>query len=86
MEGDSLKVIQAVNNPKLNRTQLGHIINDIQRLGASMHICSFIHTRRRGNKLAHSLAKRVVLTTNTDVWLEELPQDLIDVHQFDLSL
>ncbi|XP_030959057.1 uncharacterized protein LOC115981006 [Quercus lobata] len=40
---------------------------------------------RRGNKLAHSLAKRAVLAADTDVWLEELPQDLIDVFQFDLA-
>lgn len=26
VEGDSLKVIQALNNPKPNRTQMGHII------------------------------------------------------------
>ena len=48
VEGDSLKVIQALNNPKPNRTQLGHIISDIQRLGAAMQICNFIHTRRGG--------------------------------------
>ena len=47
VEDDSLKVIQAVNNPKPNRTQLGHIINDhIQRIGAGMQTCSFFHTRR----------------------------------------
>ncbi|XP_030973303.1 uncharacterized protein LOC115993151 [Quercus lobata] len=85
VEGDSLKVIQALNNPKPNRTQLGHIITDIQRLGAGMQFCNFIHIRRGGNKLAHSLAKRAVLAADTDVWLEELPQDLIDVLQFDLS-
>ena len=46
VEGDSLKVIQALNNPKPNRTQLGHIITDIQRLGADMQFCNFIHTCR----------------------------------------
>lgn len=84
VEGDSLKVIQALNNPKPNRTQMGHIISDIQRLGAGMQSCIFNHTRRGGNRLAHSLAKRAVLAVDTDVWLEELPQDLVDVFQFDL--
>ena len=83
--GDSLKVIQALNNPKPNRTQMGHIICDIQRLGAGMQSCNFNHTRRGGNRLAHSLAKSAVLVADTDVWLEELPQDLVDVFQFDLS-
>ena len=85
MEGDSLKVIQALNNPKPNRTQMGHIICDIQRLGVGMQSCTFNHTRRGGNRLAHSLAKRAVLAADTDVWLKELPQDLVDVFQFDLS-
>ena len=73
VEGDSLKVIQALNNPKPNRTQIGHIICDIQILGVGMQSCTFNHTRRGGNRLAHSLAKRAVLTADTDVWLEELP-------------
>ena len=37
-----------------------------------------------GNRLAHSLAKRAVLATDTEVWLEELSPDLINVFQFDL--
>ena len=37
-----------------------------------------------GNNLAHSLARRAVLTADTDVWLEDLPQDLDDVFQSDL--
>ena len=85
VEDDSLKVIQALNNPKPNKTQLGHITSDVQRLGVGMQFCNFIHTRRGGNRLAHSLAKRAILAADTDVWLEKLPQDLIDVHQFDLS-
>ena len=46
VEGDSLKVIQALNNPKPNRTQMGHIICDIQRLGAGIQSCTFNHTCR----------------------------------------
>ena len=64
---------------------MGHIICDIQRLGVGMQSCTFNHTCRRGNRLAHSLAKRAVLAADTDVWLEELSQDLVDVFQFDLS-
>uniref|UniRef100_A0A7N2LAT9 RNase H type-1 domain-containing protein n=1 Tax=Quercus lobata TaxID=97700 RepID=A0A7N2LAT9_QUELO len=30
-------------------------------------------------RLAHSLARRAVLAADTNVWLEELPQDLDDV-------
>lgn len=38
-----------------------------------------------GNKLAHGLARRAVLSANTNVWLEDLPRDLDDVLLFDLA-
>lgn len=60
VEGDSLKVISTLNNPKPNRTQLGHIIEDIKRASFCMQVCSFYHVCG-GNRLAHSLARRVVL-------------------------
>ena len=34
--------------------------------------------------LAHSLARRAVLSADTVVWVEELPTDLEDVFQMDL--
>ena len=39
-----------------------------------------------GNKLAHALARRTVITADFDVWVEELPNDLVDVFRSDLSL
>ena len=46
--------------------------------------CSFCHVKRVGNKLAHALARRVVIYVDFDVWLEDLSRDLEDVLQFDL--
>ena len=43
----------------------------------------FIHVGE--NRLAHFLAKRIVLAVDINMWLEELSQDLIDVFQFDLA-
>ena len=85
VEGDSLQVIRAISNKKLDRSGLGHIIQDIKQLGSYMQSCSFSHIGRGGNKLAHSLVRRAILAADTDVWLEELPQDLDDVFQFDYS-
>ena len=45
--------------------------------------CSFCHVKREGNKLAHALAHRAVVSVDFDVWLEDLPRDLEDVFQFD---
>ena len=73
VEGDSLKVITAINNPQKNRTQWGHVVEDIKRASSWFQTCSFGHLYREGNSLAHSLAKRPVLSADLDVWLEELP-------------
>ena len=80
VEGDSLKVVSAINDSKPNRTLFGHIIEDIRIAKVCMQFCNFQHVRG-GNKLAHSLAKRAILATYTDMWLEELLLDLEDVFQ-----
>ena len=87
VEGDSLKVITAINNSKKNRTQWGHVIEDIKKSNSCFQVCSFCHVNGGGgggNSLTHSLARRAVWTADTDVWLEELPQDLFDVFQSNL--
>ena len=83
-EGDCQRVIQAINAPGACRTLFGHIIEEIRCFSSSLVSCSFIHVRREGNKLAHALARRAVLSVDTDVWVEKLPNDLDDVFRFDL--
>ena len=78
IEGDSLQVIQAIIDTKPVQTLYGHIIGEIKLL-SSLFTCSFLHVNRKGNMLAHALARRAVLSADTEVWIEELPQDLEDV-------
>ena len=59
------------------------MIDNARRLGYALHSCQFFHVRREGNKLAHELAKRAVLSADTDVWVEALPDDLEAVFQSD---
>ena len=77
-EGNCQRVIQAINAPSACHTLFGHIIEEIRCFSSSLVGCSFIHVRREGNKLAHALARRAVLSADTDVWVEELPNDLDD--------
>ena len=77
-EGDSLKVIQAIIHTRPVQTLYGHIIDEIRLLSSSF-ICNFLHVNRKGNKLVHALTRRVVLSADSDVWIEELPRDLEDV-------
>ena len=83
-EGDCQRVIQAINAPGACRTLFGHIIEEIRCFSSSLVSCSFIHVRREGNKLAHALARRAVLSVDTDIWVEKLPNDLDDLFRFDL--
>ena len=83
-EGDCQRVIQAINAHGPSRTLFGHIIEEIRCFSSSLVSCSFVHVRREGNKLAHALARRAVLSADTDVWVKELPTDLDDVFRSDL--
>ena len=46
--------------------------------------CMFQHVKRDGNRLAHSLAKKAVLSTDLEIWVEDLPKDVDVVFQSDL--
>ena len=66
IEGDSLHVIQAIVGAKPVQTLYGHIIDEIKLL-SSLFTCSFLHVNRKGNMLAHALARRAVLSADTEV-------------------
>ncbi|XP_050290614.1 uncharacterized protein LOC126728906 [Quercus robur] len=79
VEGDSLQVIKAVNSLKRSKTPYGHIIDETRLLSSSLSCYNFVHVQREGNKLAHALARRAVVSIDTDVWMEDLSRDLDDV-------
>ena len=83
IEGDSLRAILAINEARPIRTMYGRVVDDIIFLPSSVS-CSFLHVKRKGNRLAHALAHREISSTNLNVWLEDLPRDLDDIFQFDL--
>ena len=79
VEGDCLKVVQALKARERCNTLYGIVIEDVRNQGASMEACHFQHVRQEGNLLAHALTRRVVSSADFDVWVEELPSDLEDV-------
>jgi hypothetical protein len=85
LEGDCLRVVRALNAFGGCNTLYGHVLNETKRLGVVLRHCSYQHVGRDGNKLAHCLARRAVSTADIDVWVEDLPGDLDDVFEFDLS-
>ena len=44
----------------------GHVIDDIRFLSSSI-FCSFLHVKRKGNRLTYALARQAVSSADTDV-------------------
>ena len=86
VEGDCLKVVQALKAKERCNTLYGTVIEDAHSQGVSLQACQFQHVRREGNKLAHALARRAISSADFDVWVEELPSDLEDVFLSDFSV
>ena len=84
VEGDCLHVIQALKRSGPYALLFGHIIDETKRLGRVLRSCMFQHVRWDGNRLAHSLAKKIVLSADLEVWVEDLPKDMDVVFQSDL--
>ena len=45
----------------------------------------FQDVRKEGNKFAQALVKRAVSSTDTNIWVEELPSDLDNIFQSNLD-
>ena len=65
-------------------TLYGHIVEDTHHLASHFQSYNFSHVRRRGNLLAHALARRAVSSADFDVWVELPPAELESVFQTDL--
>ena len=76
VEGDCLTVIQALLRVGPCPLLFGHIIDETKRLGGVLRSCMYQHVRRDGNRLAHCLAKKAVLSAGFKVWVEDLPEDV----------
>ena len=81
VEGDCLWIVQALKALDRYNTLYENVIEYTHSQGCTVQHCQFQYGRQEGNKLAHTLARRTVLTANTDVQVEELPNDLDNVFQ-----
>ena len=63
----------------------GHLICDVLHLASVFSLCSFNNIGRIGNNVAHNLARRAILTHDLNVWMEEVPQDILQFVQADLT-
>ena len=83
-EGDFAEVIQAIIQENSDHPDFGHIIDDIRILASDLNSFQFCHVKRNCNVVADALAKRAKNSLSLDVWLEEVPDDIVHLLSFDV--
>ena len=84
IKGDCSWVIATLKGFGCCRTLFDHIIDESKLIGGTLRSCLFQHVRHEGNMLAHCLAKKTVLSADTDVWVKSLLENVKDVFHSDL--
>ena len=85
LEGDSQILISALVNNTHSLSSFGHILKDIQFLASCFSKINYSHVRRHCNTVAHSLARRAISLSQLQVWMEDVPPDILPVFQADLT-
>ena len=86
IEGDNATMMKAIVSPRLDRSRLGHIYDDIHTLAAGFKSLSVGCIKRRANSVAHSLVRYASHLEEELVWLEESPPPALDALYSDASL
>ncbi|KAL5769659.1 hypothetical protein ACOSP7_013813 [Xanthoceras sorbifolium] len=74
IESDCAQVIKLLNDNNVVLSDIGLVLSDIHeilRLFSSS--ISFVHVRRNGNLVAHSLAKLAISKVDCFVWVDDFP-------------
>lgn len=84
LEGDSKSVVQAVNGGT-PWCKFGQIMEDIHAILPGFRSWKAEHVRREANAAAHGLAKAAELNEIHKVWMEEVPDLILDVVNLERS-
>lgn len=71
LEGDSLRIIQAINSDEDDLSPVGNIISDIRTKSRSFGQFAAVHVPKSTNKVAHRAAKATIRFNEFIVWMEE---------------
>ena len=85
LEGDSQEVTMALNSKSPVLAPYGSLVHDSLSLSNSFSKLSYSHTKRKGNTVAHNLAKLAVNLTNCVIWMEDVPSDVLSPYPIDLA-
>lgn len=73
LEGDAQVVVNTVNKEEEDWSLNGHIIEDIKAMLRGRKNWKVQYINRKGNEVAHSLAKAIVQFEHEVIWIEEGP-------------
>ena len=85
IEGDSEVTYKDLIDPGPSLALHGHLICDILQFANVFSLCTFNTVGRTGNYVAHYLARRAISTHDLNVWMEEVPPDILQFVQADLT-
>ncbi|XP_075665557.1 uncharacterized protein LOC142635251 [Castanea sativa] len=85
VEGDSVTIISTLQNGKMQKSSMGHLINDTLSIVSSFRSLSFSHILRQGNAVAHALARRAKFCFLFEAWMESVPPNISFVLLLDFT-
>lgn len=68
IEGDSIQIVQALNQAGKSYSDCSSILSDYLELLPLFSSCAFEYVNRSFNRVAHSLAKQSLLGVRLDIW------------------
>jgi ribonuclease HI len=79
LEGDSMEVVQALNQEDSSWGRYGFFINDAKILLQQVQHWKVSHVKRTANEVAHRLAKYALFFGEERLWCEEYPPCIHDI-------
>ncbi|XXG66509.1 hypothetical protein AAC387_Pa06g0064 [Persea americana] len=85
LEGDCLRVIQALQMISPDLSPIGHPIEEVEDRLRSFQSANISHTKREGNIVAHLLATSPAEGDSPVYWIEDPPSFIIDQLNVDVT-
>ena len=79
LKGNSEILIKVLKSGNRSLAQYGHIVSNIHFLASHFSFFNLSRVHRHCNKVAHSLARRAILSPSLSIWIENVPPNIIHV-------
>ena len=84
IERDLSVVMEALRSKNVGLASYDLLIEDTKLVERNFSELSYSHTKRKGNKVTHGLARLALSLSDTVVWMENVPPSIFHFVQIDL--